>query len=541
MFLRLLILLVLVIVPANAQWQANGIAVCDTIANGGIEPLSKITTDGKGGAIICWRDARNGNDYDIYAQRISSGGYALWQHNGVPVVAFNANQNFPRIWSDGNGGGFVAWEDDRAVSNTFIYAQRVDSSGQPVWPLNGTRVAEKSGLFISIASDERDGMLVGWVHGGIYDVVVQRLDGFGNRMWGDSGVQVTNRPGNVSSNDVAVVTDGSGGAIAAWAEGGRVYAQRVDSAGTVRWQENGVLLSDTTFNAFGVAISTDARGGAIVNWNYPDGSGGVQRIDELGKVLWAPSGVPLVLSGSGGARRNTADGIGGAFIGSGRNIHRLDSLGNKIWGTNGVSYYDSLGTTNSRQVHDGAQGILNFTEAFRNDGAFIIVQWIDASGSVRFGPKGTKMTPGLLTGDQFFPDATADGLGGAIVCWTDYRSRYQVVYAARIDTTGIVVGVYDEDGVIPSSFHLEQNYPNPFNPETTIEYDLPQRAFVNLKIFDLLGREVTTLVNEEQAAGRHKVRWLGIDARGQRVSSGVYFYQLVTPDRKQTKKSIFIN
>ncbi|MEX0735994.1 MAG: hypothetical protein WD182_01035, partial [Bacteroidota bacterium] len=182
-----------------AQWQPNGVAVCDTIANGGIEPLSKITTDGKGGAIICWRDARNGNDYDIYAQRISSGGYALWQHNGVPVVALNANQNFPRISADGDGGGFVAWEDDRAVSNTFIYVQRVDSSGEPIWQLNGTRVAEKSGLFISIANDERDGVLIGWVYGGIYDVVVQRLDGFGNRMWGDSGVQVTNRPENVSS------------------------------------------------------------------------------------------------------------------------------------------------------------------------------------------------------------------------------------------------------------------------------------------------------------------------------------------------------
>jgi len=300
----------------------------------------------------------------------------------------------------------------------------------------------------------------------------------------------------------------------------------VDSAGTIRWQTNGVLLSDSTLNAFGVAISTDTKGGAIVNWNYADGSGGVQRIDKAGKVLWVSNGVLLILSGSGGARRNTSDGLGGVFIGSGLNIHHLDSLGNKLWGANGVPYYDTLGTTNSRQVLDGAQGILNFTEAYRSDGAFIIAQWIDCTGKVRFGAKGAKMTPGVATGDQNWPDATADGRGGAIACWTDYRSQYQVVYAARIDTTGIVTIVTSGEQGIPSSPLLKQNYPNPFNPTTTIRYHVRQRVYVKITVFNILGQELRVLVDQEKEAGEYSVEF---DA--QRLPAGIYVYQMQIVER----------
>jgi len=208
MRIPLLALLVSSFTWLNAQWQTNGVAVCDTTANGGIEPLSRITTDGKGGAIMCWRDARNGRDYDIYAQRVSSRGYMMWQHNGVPVVALSTNQDYPRICSDGKGGAFVAWEDDRGT-NTFPYAQWIDSLGQPMWQVNGVKVAETPGLFISLTVDEFQNLYLGWSTVG--NAYMQKMNGSGNRVWGDSGIQVTNRPGNVSSNDVAIVADGTGG------------------------------------------------------------------------------------------------------------------------------------------------------------------------------------------------------------------------------------------------------------------------------------------------------------------------------------------
>jgi hypothetical protein len=74
---------------------------------------------------------------------------------------------------------------------------------------------------------------------------------------------------------------------------------------------------------------------------------------------------------------------------------------------------------------------------------------------------------------------------------------------------------------VPTEYELTQNYPNPFNPTTTINYQVPADGFVTLKVFDLLGREVVTLVNEQQKADYYKV---GLDAS--RLASGVYFYRL---------------
>lgn len=92
-----------------------------------------------------------------------------------------------------------------------------------------------------------------------------------------------------------------------------------------------------------------------------------------------------------------------------------------------------------------------------------------------------------------------------------------------IDTT--FVGVKEGD-VIPVSFALHQNYPNPFNPTTKIRYALPVESIVRLKIYDLLGREVRTVVDEVQPAGNKLVEWTSITNSGASVASGVYFYRI---------------
>ena len=95
-------------------------------------------------------------------------------------------------------------------------------------------------------------------------------------------------------------------------------------------------------------------------------------------------------------------------------------------------------------------------------------------------------------------------------------------------------------GDMPSRFELSQNFPNPFNPSTTIRYSIPEKAMVKLKIYDLIGREVATLVNQELAAGTYSVEWNGTDNIGSRVSSGVYFYRLESARYHQTQKMILI-
>ena len=96
------------------------------------------------------------------------------------------------------------------------------------------------------------------------------------------------------------------------------------------------------------------------------------------------------------------------------------------------------------------------------------------------------------------------------------------------------------DGTIPESFSLDQNYPNPFNPGTTISYQLSRTGQVTLKIYDLLGREVNTIVNKSQPAGSYVAKWDGIDHLGKRVSSGIYMYTLEFGDFKESKKMLLL-
>ena len=85
--------------------------------------------------------------------------------------------------------------------------------------------------------------------------------------------------------------------------------------------------------------------------------------------------------------------------------------------------------------------------------------------------------------------------------------------------------------LLPKEFRLEQNYPNPFNPTTTIQFALPKRSAVTLKLFDILGREVATLVDEELQAGEYKVIF-----EAEALPSGVYFYRIQTEGLVKTRK-----
>ncbi len=99
----------------------------------------------------------------------------------------------------------------------------------------------------------------------------------------------------------------------------------------------------------------------------------------------------------------------------------------------------------------------------------------------------------------------------------------------------IITNIQESDDIVPLMFQLSQNYPNPFNPSTIIRYALPTSAHVKLSVYDLLGREIATLVNEEQSAGWKEVNW---NAKG--VSSGIYFAKLQSGDKVQLKKMMMI-
>jgi hypothetical protein len=111
------------------------------------------------------------------------------------------------------------------------------------------------------------------------------------------------------------------------------------------------------------------------------------------------------------------------------------------------------------------------------------------------------------------------------------RIAQVIVLAGRTDT---IFSNIQNDEVI-TKFSLEQNYPNPFNPSTTIQYQIPESGLVTLKIYDVLGREIITLVNEELSAGKHEADF---DASG--FNSGVYFYRLQAGSFIETKKMVLM-
>jgi len=104
----------------------------------------------------------------------------------------------------------------------------------------------------------------------------------------------------------------------------------------------------------------------------------------------------------------------------------------------------------------------------------------------------------------------------------------------RTDNNGGLSTIYKEDN-IPDNHYLKQNYPNPFNPTTTIEYSIPEQTNVTLRIFDILGREVITLVNAEKPAGNYKVEF-----NGSSLPSGIYFYRMGAGSYFETKKFILL-
>ena len=119
-----------------------------------------------------------------------------------------------------------------------------------------------------------------------------------------------------------------------------------------------------------------------------------------------------------------------------------------------------------------------------------------------------------------------------------HNTKYAVALLRA--SLAVVTGVEMDPLPVPKTFELSQNYPNPFNPTTEIRFSLPKESAVKIVVFDMIGRLVTTLVDQRLASGSHRVSWNGRDQNGGAVSSGVYFYHMQTEGFTATKKMVLI-
>ena len=131
-----------------------------------------------------------------------------------------------------------------------------------------------------------------------------------------------------------------------------------------------------------------------------------------------------------------------------------------------------------------------------------------------------------------------------IVVFPDFnlggRTQDNIIYFDNISFYSNSVGVDNRNETFPQGFALEQNFPNPFNPSTTIRYELPEDGLVNITIYDITGRHISTLVSSHQNAGYKSIQWNATNNKGQPVSAGLYLYTIQAGEFRQTKKMVLL-
>lgn len=279
-----LLIILAVSLPARAEWGGGGTVIC------GAEDWQRYpwtVSDGAGGAIIAWQDARGGS-WDIYAQRVDGDGNVYWTEDGVAVCTERGDQLRPRMAPDGEGGAIITWFDYRAGSLFSIFAQRISADGEPLWETGGVAIlptetgeAERP----EIIPDGTGGAVIAWFDGrnGELDIYAQRVSASGSILWGRYGTAVCTAAGD--QKRPFPVSDGEGGAIIVWLDRRKgdwgVYAQRLGTNGEAMWSDDGIAVSTGPGGKAGARIAPDGEGGAILIW--ADSKSGQDRYPAPGR------------------------------------------------------------------------------------------------------------------------------------------------------------------------------------------------------------------------------------------------------------------
>jgi hypothetical protein len=285
----------------------------------------RIASDRNGGAILAWEDHRT-TAYDIYAQRVNSGGTPLWGFNGLPVCTEFGFDASPDVFTDTTGTAFLCWADGRTVQGD-LYAQKIDPSGVPLWTIDGIQVCNGPAGegYPVMTPDQQGGFIVAWFDtrpASQYDVYAQRVNGNGTPLWTFSGVPLATTTN--TEQGVTICPDSSGGAIVAWytfpggATAEDIYAQRLNSLGTTLWATNGVPVCTASQRQEAPFMMADGQGGAFIAWGDDRSVGRdvyMQRVDSGGNRLWQSGGAPVATApGNQNAWNMVSDEHGGVII-----------------------------------------------------------------------------------------------------------------------------------------------------------------------------------------------------------------------------------
>ena len=470
-----------------------------------LQEFPVMLADSAANTIFAWQDSRNGNNYDIYAQRVLANGALAegWPASGLPLCTATGNQHAPVIVGDGSGGAIVVWYDARnGRGNYDIYAQRITPGGGVAsgWPSNGLALctAARHQLNPAALPDGAGGAFVVWQDyrsGSQYDIYVQHV-GHGGALapdWPSNGRPVCTAA--YSQVDPVVAADDAGGLFIVWQDSrtgtcSDIHMQHLGPSGAPSpgWATDGIPVCTAQNAQYYPVIARDGQGGAFVAWQD------------------FRSGVDCDIYGA----RVTASGALGAG-----------------WQTDGnVICAEANGQFHPRIANDGGTG--EFVTWYDNRGGSsddIYIQHVDAQGHLS--PSWPQGGLALCTAPnaQYEPVISTNNQGTAVVAWLDQRSGDTAssgIYAQGASILG-QVGVGGSPGVVS---YVEWARPNPFQSRVELAVMLAEPTQVDVRIFDVAGRRVCDLGSRVLPGGRHVVAWDGRTDRGALCHAGVYLARI---------------
>jgi len=566
--LKFLFIILVFIGACFSQWS-NDPAVNFRVTTRGLLP--QMISDGAGGAYIAYNDMPLLGIH-ILVQHLDKYGYRKFPGNGV-MVADSSHMQAQRYFlvNDNKCGVIIALDDSFIKENkgyTRASAQRIDSSGQRLWGINGVVVAQHENAYsldlVAACGDGSSGCYVFW---GIFhdrqhiDLMAQHLDSQGNFMWDSSGVMISNQfVSYVSPVPCLAVDDEVGGTICLYYDSTGAKMQRLDKQGQFLWGE-GKSISPL---GWWPNMRKDGKGGIIIAHYYEtyskeSGLKGIvaaQRINKDGNILWDSKGVVITELADHYTFAPTLaidQSINSYIVWKDRRsgdqdvyAQLLNPNGEPQWQKDGinVSQFNSTKDIHKTDIvlaPDYSIIVVWRDWAQEGDTRSLRAQRIDVEGNYLW-PEDVVVTNREQNSNY---KIASDDNGGAIVCWYEIPPEIGI-YAQQINYLGelgkvITTSVKEQDlQSMPQNIQLFHNYPNPFNSETVIKFNMPQASHVQLTVFNLAGREVITLLDNKIEAGEKEVKWNGKNKHGNEVSSGLYFVSLKTDEYVKTIKVLLI-
>ena len=417
-----------------------------------------------------------------------------------------------------------------------FYLIKTNSMGDTLWTRAYGGTGDDEGYSVQQTTDSGyiiSGITYSYGSGGS-DVYLIKTNSLGDTLW----TRTYGGTDEDGGRSVKQTDDGGyiiGGFTFSYGSGGSdVYLIKTNSLGDTLWTRT---YGGTSFDEGHSIEQTNDGGYIIAGDRFVDVY--LIKTNSLGDTLWTRT-YGGVSTEHGYSVRETND--------SGYIIVGWTASFAQGWSDVYLIKTNSMGDTLWTRTYGGAANEAGYSVQQTKDGGYIIGGWTSSFGVgnrdvyiIKTNSMGdtlwTRTYGGTDDDEGYSVQQTKDG-GYIIGGYNDvsFGAQKYDVYLIKTDGNGLITNVsLNNLNVIPNEFILRQNYPNPFNPQTKISFSVPKESFITLKIYDLLGREVATLVQDKKQQGEYSVTW-----NADNVPSGVYFYKLLAGDFIQTKKMILM-